>query len=223
MSIFLSGNVGNSEECTMTIGERIRFFRKSHNYKQDYFANVLGISRTHISKIENNQDNPSERLIKSISALFEINYDWLKYGKGEMEKTGDNNYQLSDCIMNLKKCQDEHLESNHTIITASIMNSINFIDTMLKLSEAGIFQFTDVNMIFQELCKISDYWEKEYINNKETRLSYKDGKEMYEEIEGITEIYAKKLYRTIQLMLSELLASFDSLDKYFEYEMKDFD
>lgn len=68
----------------MTIGERIAFFRKSNKISQQKFADTVKISRTHISKIENNQDNPSSKLLRTIAEEYNINYEWLIKGTGEM-------------------------------------------------------------------------------------------------------------------------------------------
>lgn len=45
----------------MTIGERIALFRKKVKIRQDTFAKSVGVSQSHISKIENNQDEPSDK------------------------------------------------------------------------------------------------------------------------------------------------------------------
>lgn len=68
----------------MTIGERIAFFRKNNKISQQDFANAVSISRTHISKIENNQDKPSSKLLRTIAEEYNINYEWLTEGTGEM-------------------------------------------------------------------------------------------------------------------------------------------
>ena len=42
-----------------TIGERIKFVRRSNNRTQVQFARELGISQTHIIKIEKGVEHPS--------------------------------------------------------------------------------------------------------------------------------------------------------------------
>lgn len=68
----------------MTIGERIALFRKINKISQQEFADAVEISRTHISKIENNNDMPSTKLLREIAEHYNINYEWLKCGTGEM-------------------------------------------------------------------------------------------------------------------------------------------
>lgn len=68
----------------MTTGERISFFRKTNKISQQEFADAVQISRTHISKIENNKDMPSKKLLREIAEHYKLNYEWLKNGTGEM-------------------------------------------------------------------------------------------------------------------------------------------
>lgn len=58
----------------MTIGERIALFRKINKISQQEFADAVEISRTHISKIENNNDMPSTKLLREIAEHYNINY-----------------------------------------------------------------------------------------------------------------------------------------------------
>lgn len=43
-----------------SINNRIKEIRKNNNLNQKQFAQILGISQTHISKIESNKDMPSK-------------------------------------------------------------------------------------------------------------------------------------------------------------------
>lgn len=68
----------------MTIGERIKEVRKYYKCSQRNFAVRLNLSQAHISNIEANKDNPSDKIIKQICAVYKINREWLKSGEGEM-------------------------------------------------------------------------------------------------------------------------------------------
>lgn len=61
----------------LTIGEKIKNIRKSNNLTQIEFAKSLGISQTHISKIEKNIEVPSNQLLTFISYRYCVNIDWL--------------------------------------------------------------------------------------------------------------------------------------------------
>lgn len=51
---------------------------------QREFVENLGIKASYISMIETGKSIPSEQLIRLISKTFQVNYEWLKEGKGEM-------------------------------------------------------------------------------------------------------------------------------------------
>ncbi len=65
------------------IGNRIRDVRKSRGLTQQEFARSIGIHRAYLSKVESNQNEPSEHLILSMCRVLGIGYSWLKFGSGE--------------------------------------------------------------------------------------------------------------------------------------------
>ncbi len=68
----------------MTENERVREVRKSHNLTLEAFGSRLGVGKTAISKIEKGERGLTEQMKKSICREFNVNYDWLEYGTGEM-------------------------------------------------------------------------------------------------------------------------------------------
>lgn len=65
-----------------TINERVNQVRRQHGLTQQKFAEMLGISRTHIANVENRQVNPSVPVLKLIAAKFSVNEHWLLTGEG---------------------------------------------------------------------------------------------------------------------------------------------
>ncbi len=64
-----------------TIGDRIKIVRKDECFMtQAEFAEVLGVTNAHISKIEKGITMPSEALTKLICKSFDISEYWLKDG-----------------------------------------------------------------------------------------------------------------------------------------------
>lgn len=61
----------------MTTGEKIRQVRISHLETQEYFAEKIGISRPHLSKIETGKENASDSVLRLISQLYGTDYTWL--------------------------------------------------------------------------------------------------------------------------------------------------
>lgn len=64
--------------------KRISQIRKSHNLSVRAFGDVIGISGSAVSKLENGENSPSEQSIRAICNRFNISRDWLERGEGEM-------------------------------------------------------------------------------------------------------------------------------------------
>ena len=74
-----------------SINKRIKELRKKLGLNQRDFSNLLSLSGGYIAGVEVNLRKVNNRLIKLIIAEFNINEDWLRFGKGEMftTKQGD--------------------------------------------------------------------------------------------------------------------------------------
>lgn len=64
--------------------DRIKELRKVLGLSQRDFGIRLGVTDSAISIIESGRRNITEQMEKSICREFNVNYDWLKYGTGEM-------------------------------------------------------------------------------------------------------------------------------------------
>lgn len=64
--------------------DRVKKIRKSLNLSQEAFGEVLGVTKTAICGIEAGRRGLTEQMAKAICREFNVNYDWLKDGKGEM-------------------------------------------------------------------------------------------------------------------------------------------
>lgn len=68
----------------MTIGERIKKIRDELDLTQSSFSEKIGTARNTVASYEIGRREPMEATIKSICREFNVNYDWLKNGEGEM-------------------------------------------------------------------------------------------------------------------------------------------
>lgn len=68
----------------MTTGERVKEIRKTLNLTLEKFGEKLGVGKTAISKIEKDERNLTDQMAKSICREYNVNYDYLVYGEGEM-------------------------------------------------------------------------------------------------------------------------------------------
>lgn len=65
-------------------GERIKEVRKSLNLTLEKFGEKLGVGKTAISNIEKGNRNLTEQMALAICREYNVNYDYLVYGDGEM-------------------------------------------------------------------------------------------------------------------------------------------
>jgi Predicted transcriptional regulators len=68
----------------MTQGERVKQLRMAMDLTLEKFGDRVGVTKVAISNIEKGNRNLTEQMIKSICREFNVNYDWLVYGDGEM-------------------------------------------------------------------------------------------------------------------------------------------
>lgn len=126
-----------------TIGERIKEERTIRKMTQQQFADSLGISRPHMSKIESNKENASESVLKLISQLYKIDYDWLQTGRDSIVfnikdfeknverkhdlKIGETTYILIDMLQNknVKNNSNRYYIDNIACILESMNNFFN--------------------------------------------------------------------------------------------------
>jgi len=66
------------------INERIRTFRKEKGLNQKQLAELLGVTQSGISYMEQDGSTVSESSIKTICSVFDLNEDWLRYGSEPM-------------------------------------------------------------------------------------------------------------------------------------------
>ena len=68
----------------MTQGERIKEIRKVLDLTLDKFGEKLGVTKQTVSRIENGVNNVTDQMARSVCREYNVNYDYLMYGEGEM-------------------------------------------------------------------------------------------------------------------------------------------
>ena len=68
----------------MTTGERVKSIRKSLNLTLETFSEGLGVTRAAVSNIERGQRSLTDQMATAICRAYNVNYDYLVYGDGEM-------------------------------------------------------------------------------------------------------------------------------------------
>ena len=90
----------------MTQGERIKELRKYLDLTMEKFGERLGVGKTAISKLENNERNLTDQMAISICREFNVNETWLRTGEGEMFIQRTRNQQITDFLGDLIKEED---------------------------------------------------------------------------------------------------------------------
>ena len=141
----------------MTLGERVNFVRKNNKLNQQDFAKLLGISQTHVSKIEHGIENPSETLLLFISYKFAVNINWLK------EEQGSYN--------GLDSCSAESYFEKLIYVRHKIEKKASYMNT------DSIWEYVDSIIYFE---KLLDCCDNDRVNDRPVTLYYKRiGKLMY--------------------------------------------
>lgn len=71
----------------MAQGERVKEIRKSLDLTLEKFGDKLGVTKQTVSRIENGVNNITDQMAKSICREYNVSYDFLMYGEGEMFDT----------------------------------------------------------------------------------------------------------------------------------------
>ena len=67
------------------ISERVRQVRLNQELIQADFAEMVGLTLSHVKQIETGRNIPSYALIRKLHKRFKIKYEWLIDGQGEMK------------------------------------------------------------------------------------------------------------------------------------------
>lgn len=74
----------------MTTNERLKFLRKERGLSMEAFGELIGMSKSNVSKLEKGEHNVADRNIKIICSEFRVNENWLRTGEGDMELTSND-------------------------------------------------------------------------------------------------------------------------------------
>ncbi len=69
----------------MTPGDRIKILRASYlGLTLEQFGDTIGLKKSAVSQLENNINGLTKVAAKAICREYNVNYDWLIYGEGDM-------------------------------------------------------------------------------------------------------------------------------------------
>ncbi len=180
----------------MTLGERIKLIRKKHQISQIDFAHVLGVSQTHISKIETGKDNPSSKLLYYISDQFNVNVEWIKSGIGEM-CTDDSGLTMAEITLSFNKLLERSGEFEEiTLLTALEQLSETFQIIMKLPTTLSPYAYLSFSNYIESLYKLLVHLN---VLTSEILSSENIGKKI-DEIFEVTDLYSAKANEALESM-----------------------
>lgn len=83
--------------------DRIKEIRNSRKLTQQAFADKLQIPRNNIAGYETGKRSPSDAVVSLICREFNVNEEWLRFGKGEMFMELDREQEIAEMVSVLFK------------------------------------------------------------------------------------------------------------------------
>ena len=111
------------------VNERIKQLRSVLNLTQIEFSEKIYVSQSTFGDIELGGRKPNDRILKLISTEFNVSFDWLKNGIGEIFDEERPDIKLENLIRIYKKLdktlQNYLLEQSELLLKLSEENVIN--------------------------------------------------------------------------------------------------
>lgn len=177
----------------MTLGERINFVRKDNKLNQKDFAKLLGISQTHVSKIEHGIENPSETLLLFISYKFAVNIDWLKNEEGSYNNiNGCSAESYFDKLIYIRHKIEEKATYMNTDSIWEYVDSIMYFEKLLDCCDIDRVNDSEVTSYYKSISKLLFHLSMLTVLNKDTNRTVPEIKEIIsEDIDNFIESYRK--------------------------------
>lgn len=175
----------------MTLGERIKIVRKNNKLNQTLFAESIGISQTHVSKIEKDIENPSETLIRFISYMYGVSYDWLKNESGSYSGVdGCSAVDYYSLLISIRHKMENRAKYMNTDSIWEYVEAIKYFDDLLDCCDINhindrsvIEYYTLLRRVIFDLKLLTKSTSKDLINKPKIREA------LYKEIDKLIDSY----------------------------------
>lgn len=87
--------------------DRLVQLRKELGYTQNEFANIIGIAQSTIGGYESGKRIPTDYAINNICKTFNINEQWLRFGKGSMFITMSADEEIANFLVRVQTKDDD--------------------------------------------------------------------------------------------------------------------
>lgn len=200
----------------MTIGERIALFRKKVKIRQDTFAKSVGVSQSHISKIENNQDEPSDKLLQRILAVWGMDRNWLLHGEGDILNEFEPTPK-AQCLSALNEYEKKYGEKTSEELFTMILKIIKMGETINYFKEDNTLEgVMNISILFDEIQELLDFWVRTYKTISNNNYSAEEGEMMNNNIEDFNRIYYSQLIRILESLYARISAHMKCFEKYID-------
>jgi transcriptional regulator with XRE-family HTH domain len=145
------------------MNNRVKQIRESLNMSQEQFGQMIGLTKSSISNIENKSRNVTEKHIKLICNEFNVNEKWFRFGSGNMFNQKSMGY--FDKIAEYYKLDeyDKKIIYEYSRLDANKRSIIkDFISRVASVSEYP--SFIEENELVSEKSK---YGEKDNLNSQD--------------------------------------------------------
>lgn len=116
--------------------ERLRLLRKDHlHMSQQEFADSLYMKRNSIAQFETGLRNPSERTLKTVSEVHNVNLDWLLHGEKPVFREVSREEEIATYMGDLLSSDDEEKEFQKQFIKMLSKLDVNDWKTIQKMVE----------------------------------------------------------------------------------------
>lgn len=126
-----TGEIFISNHKTFSTGERVRLIRNKLNLTLENFGNRIGLKRSALSHIENNVNSLTDSNIRSICREFNVNYEWLVHGNGEMFNCDID--ELASITNQVQRIMNGDNEYHKTLLKLVLSLNEDQLELFLKL------------------------------------------------------------------------------------------
>lgn len=195
------------------VNERFKLIRKELKKKQSEMAEELGVSRSHISNIEAGRERISLTMIKLLSALYDINEEWLLTGDGDIfnnyfDWDEVNNQRMEHKYILMEKCLKEYMSK---ISKEQRLKVINDYGYFVSLESMGRGRLTDneLDEYINNLHTLLDELEKfvfgirtyKLLFNSATKIEFVEMADLLEKKDKIQNLFNKYISSVISLFM----------------------
>jgi len=194
--------------------------RQNQGFTQEEFAKLLGVSRSTVAKIENEQMGVSDKIIQKLIINFPNDSKLYNLYTKKGNLKGNLNYTNNEFLD--VKTNNDTLILEKTILLKDIEYLWDWIDSAFSniIDIYGLLNDNDSKNIIDKYSFLSDIRNKYY----DEKIFYKTGKEPWTEREYLVKLVnvkASTIYELIQYK-ENLINNYSSFQDIFNRALKDY-